>query len=157
MVANAAIVPAGTGGAIATYADKNTDLIGDINGYFAVPGAGGLSLYPASPCRVIDTRSSGGTFNGQRNPPVNVVDSACNVPSAAQQYVFNATVVPAVPLGYLTLWAHGDTMPVVSTLNASDGAMTANMAIVGNHSGKVDAYAAGSTNLILDISGYFAP
>jgi len=157
VVANAAIVPAGTGGAIATYADQDTQLIGDINGYFAAPGAGGLSLYPASPCRVIDTRSSGGAFNGQRNPPVNVVASPCNVPSAAQQYVFNATVVPAGPLGYLTLWAHGDTMPVVSTLNASDGAVTANMAIVGNHSGKVDAYAAGSTNLILDVSGYFGP
>jgi len=46
---------------------------------------------------------------------------------------------------------------VVSTLNASDRAVTSNMAIVGQHSGKVDAYAAGSTNLILDISGYFGP
>jgi len=35
--------------------------------------------------------------------------------------------------------------------------VTSNMAIVGNHSGKVDAYASGTTNLILDLSGYFAP
>ena len=31
------------------------------------------------------------------------------------------------------------------------------MAIVGNVDGKVDAYAYGWTNLILDISSYFAP
>jgi len=157
VVANAAIVPAGSGGAIATYADQDTQLIADINGYFAAPGAGGLSLYPATPCRVIDTRSSGGAFSGERSPPVNAAASPCGVPVAAQQYVFNATVVPVGSLGYLTLWADDDPMPVVSTLNASDGSVTANMAIVGNHSGKVDAYAAGTTNLILDLSGYFGP
>ena len=156
VVANAAIVPAGTNGAIAVYADKNTQLIGDVNGYFAAP-ANGLSLYPASPCRVIDTRSSGGAFDGQRHPPVNVAASQCLVPGSAQEYIFNATVVPSGSLGYLTLWADGTTMPSVSTLNATDGMVTSNMAIVGNADGRVDAYAAGWTNLILDISSYFAP
>ena len=46
VVANAAIVPAGVGGAIAVYPDQDTDLVADINGYFAAPGQGGLSLYP---------------------------------------------------------------------------------------------------------------
>jgi hypothetical protein len=36
VVANAAIVPAGTNGAISVYVDGETDLILDINGYFAV-------------------------------------------------------------------------------------------------------------------------
>ena len=156
VVANAAIVPSGTNGAIAVYADQNTQLIGDINGYFAPPD-NGLSLYPSQPCRVIDTRTSGGAFDGQRNPPVNVAGSACPVPGAAQSYVFNATVVPSGSLGYLTLWADGSPMPSVSTLNAADGEVTSNMAIVGNVDGKVDAYAAGWTNLILDLSSYFAP
>jgi hypothetical protein len=31
------------------------------------------------------------------------------------------------------------------------------MAIVPTTNGKIDAFAAASTNLILDISGYFAP
>jgi hypothetical protein len=35
ILANAAIVPAGVGGAIATYASRDTDLIIDVNGYFA--------------------------------------------------------------------------------------------------------------------------
>ena len=59
-------------------------------------------------------------------------------------------------IGYLTLWADGQTMPGVSTLNAYDGFITSNMAIVPNMNGSIDAYASGLTQLILDISGYFA-
>jgi hypothetical protein len=79
------------------------------------------------------------------------------VPSAAQGYVFNATVVPSGGLGYLTLWPDSENKPVVSTLNAIDAAITSNMAIVPNINGKTDAFASGTTQLILDISSYFAP
>jgi hypothetical protein len=75
----------------------------------------------------------------------------------AQAYVFNATVVPTGALGYLTLWPDGTNRPTVSTLNALDGSITNNMAIVPSTNGKVDAYASGLTQLILDISSYFAP
>jgi len=158
-VANAAVVPAGTGGMITAFPSDNTDLAIDINGYFASPGTNGLSLYPAAPCRVIDTRKigSGQPFNGALSPPVNLVDSVCGTPPAAQAYVFNATVVPPGYLGYLTLWPDSEDQPVVSTLNAADGWITSNMAIAPNMNGKIDAYAAGLTQLILDISSYFAP
>ena len=78
-------------------------------------------------------------------------------PPVAQAYVFNATVVPVGSLGYLTLWADGQHKPVVSTLNAVDGDITSNMAIVPTSNGKIDAYAGGNTQLVLDISAYFAP
>ncbi len=85
------------------------------------------------------------------------MDSPCAPPSTAQAYVFNATVVPSGSLGYLTLWPDGSSKPVVSTLNALDGAITSNMAIVPNIDGSTDAYASDLTQLILDISSYFAP
>jgi hypothetical protein len=91
------------------------------------------------------------------NPPVDVVDSACGISSLAQAYVFNASVVPVGPLGYLTLWPDGSSQPLVSTLNALDGSISSNMAIVPTNNGKVDAFASGITQLILDISSYFAP
>ena len=158
-MANAAIVPVGDGGEISVYPSDNTHFVADIDGYFAAPGSGGLSLYPTVPCRVIDTRKirNGQPFSGTLGPPVDVVDSACGIPSTARGYVFNATVVPAGVLGYLTLWPDGEGQPVVSTLNAVDGAITSNMAIVPNVNGKIDAYAAGLTQLVLDISSYFAP
>jgi hypothetical protein len=65
--------------------------------------------------------------------------------------------VPQGYLGYLTLWPDGTTQPLVSTLNALDGSISSNMAIVPSTNGKVDAYASGLTQLILDISSYFAP
>ena len=90
---------------------------------------------------MIDTRKvgNGQPFSGTLSPPVDVVDSGCAVPSTAQGYVFNATVVPTGGLGYLTLWPDGEGKPVVSTLNATDGAITSNMAIVPNVNGKIDA------------------
>jgi hypothetical protein len=157
IVANAAIVPAGTGGEITVLANNDTDLVIDIDGYFAPAGPGGLSLYPAAPCRVLDTRLSGGAFSGEINPAVDVVDSSCGVPSTAEAYVFSVTVVPQGPLGYLTLWPDGQNHPLASTLNALDGAITSNMAILQNFDGETNAYASGVTQLILDISSYFAP
>jgi hypothetical protein len=71
--------------------------------------------------------------------------------------VFNATVVPTGSLAHLNLWPDTEGQPIASTLNADDGAITSNMAIVPNINGKTDAYALGTTQLILDISSYFAP
>jgi hypothetical protein len=159
VVANAAIVPAGSnGGFVSAYAYNDTDLIVDINGYFTEPAATGLSLYPAVPCRAIDTRNNNGQpFQGVR--PFNIGASLCGPPASTQAYVLNATVVPdhGNSMGYLTLWPNGEGMPVVSTLNAYDGKVTSNMAIVPNINGTIDAYADGLTHLILDVSGYFAP
>ncbi len=159
IIANAALVPAGSGGKVSVYPSNDTDLIIDINGYFASAGTGGLSLYTLAPCRVIDTRhfGNGQPFSGTLNPPVDVEGSVCGPSATAQAYVFGAAVVPTGSLGYLTLWADGTTQPLVSTLNALDGSISSNMAIVPTTNGKVDAYASGLTQLILDISSYFAP
>jgi len=157
VVANAAIVPAGTGGGISVFASNNTDLVVDINGYFAAPGTSGLKLYPVAPCRVLDTRQVGSGNPIQGTLAVNVTGSACAPPAAAQAYVFNATVVPSGPLGYLTLWPDGGQQPLASTMNALDGEITSNMAIVPSTNGSIDAFASNPTQLVLDISSYFAP
>ncbi len=155
-VANAAIVPAPPDGRIAVYPSQSTDLLVDINGYFATADTGGMQLYPTTPCRVIDTRNGGGQpFSGELT--VNVVGSACAPSVNAQAYVLNATVIPSGRLGFLTLWPDQQAQPNVSTLNAIDGAVTSNMAIVPTANGSIDAYASQLTQLILDISGYFAP
>ena len=160
VVANAAIVRAGTNGAISTYVSDNTNLIIDINGYFAPAKSGSnpQMLYTLQPCRVLDTRNGrGGEFSGELVVDVLENEGFCPPSPQAQGYVFNATVVPVDPLQYLTLWPDGEQQPVVSTLNAVDGAVTSNMAIVPTNNGLIDAYAADLTQLLLDISGYFAP
>jgi len=161
VTANAAIVPAGTAGAIDLFVTDNADMVIDVNGYFAAPVNGGYSLFNLTPCRIEDTRS-GGLFGTQAFTGIIAVTATgvpCGVPPEAQALVLNATVVPSGVLGYLTLWADGGPQPVVSTLNAIDGSVASNMALVPTTNGFVNAYAAGPdpTHLILDISGYFAP
>ncbi len=113
-------------------------------------------MYPQAPCRVLDTRQNNGQpFSGEKT--VNVVGSACAPASAAAAYIFNATVVPPGPMPYLTLCPDGENQPVVSTLNAYDGFITSNLAIVPTTNGSIDAYAYALTQRILDTSGYFAP
>ena len=153
--ANAAIVQAGTGGDIEVFASNDSDLVIDVNGYFAPIGLNGLSLYAVPPCRVLDTSKGNGQFVG--TIVVDVVGSVCQPSNLAQAYVFNATVIPPGPLGYLTLWPDGVQQPGVSTLNAIDGVVTSNMAIVPTNNGSIDAFASNLTQLDLDISAYFAP
>jgi hypothetical protein len=162
-IANAAIVPAGTGGAINAYADDATDLVVDINGYFAVPTTSTLQFYPLTPCRVLDTRNPTGTFGGpsitggtSRSFPIQ--SSSCGVPSSAAAYSFNTTVVPPGALAYLTVWPTGQPQPNVSTLNSFNGTTLANATIVpAGTGGAVSFYADDTTDLVVDINGYFAP
>ncbi len=166
-VANAVIVPAGSSNGTSFYPHNNsTNLLLDVNGYFAPANSASnpLSLFTLTPCRLLDTRSGIGLFNG--TIPVGIVGGPCGVPGASPEgFVLNATVVPGTPpAGYLTLWPEGETQPVVSTLNAYDGAITSNMAIVpaGSGNDSINAFAdnsnpAATTQLILDISSYFGP
>lgn len=155
VVANAGIVPQGLNRGISVFAYDDTDLIVDINGYFGPPGQGGYSFYPVAPCRVYDSRNQGPLIGGFY---LSVDFSPCSPPRESTAFVLNATVVPVNgPMGYLSLWPDGGQQPVVSTLNAYDGLITSNMAMVPNLNGDIDGYVDGLTHLILDISGYFAP
>ncbi|HEY2232835.1 MAG TPA: IPT/TIG domain-containing protein, partial [Candidatus Angelobacter sp.] len=155
VTANAAIVPSGTNGDISVFVTQASDLVIDVNGYFAPPGPGGLSLHNLTPCRVLDTRNPAGSlpFNGAKD--LNVSAASCGAPASAQSYVVNATVVPPGPLGFVTLWPQGAAQPLVSTLNAIDGAITSNMAIVPAANGSISIFGSNPTHLVMDISGYF--
>jgi hypothetical protein len=163
--ANAAMVPAGSGGAVSFFATDATHLVLDVNGYFIDPAANAqaLAFYPLPPCRIVDTRNPNGPVGG---PAIaggaardfSVIGANCGVPANAQAYSLNATVVPSGPLGYLTLWPTGQNQPFVSTLNSPQGAIVANAAIVpAGTNGSVSAFVSNQSHLVLDINGYFAP
>lgn len=164
IIANGAIIPAGTGGAISAAASNATDLIIDVNGYFpSIPG-NGYQFRPLPPCRIVDTREAsrsapfGAPFLAAgvvRAFPVPA--AACGIPPAAA-YSVNVTALPKGFLGFLTIWPSGEPMPLASTLNASDGSAVANGAIVraGVNSG-ISVFASNPTDLIIDVNGYFAP
>jgi hypothetical protein len=185
-VANAAIVPAGTGsGGVSVYnaGPAATDVVIDMNGYFAASTA--LQFYPVAPCRLVDTRGAAAGFNGIEpfaGPSIAAggtltipVQSAAEasadtepapcgvIPSSAQAYSVNITVVPHAggAVDYVSLWAAGSVQPFVSTLNDPEGLIVSNAAIVpaGSPSGGLSVYNAGpaTTDVIIDMNGYFAP
>ena len=165
VTANAAIVPAGTNGEISVFGTDNAHLVLDINGYFApAASVGALTFNTLTPCRVLDTRLANGPSGGPRleanaSRNVAITASPCQVPPTAEVYSVNATVVPSGPFGFLTMWPAGKPRPTVSTLNALDGAITSNAAIVSAPvaGGAISALGSNAVHLLLDISGYFAP
>jgi hypothetical protein len=133
---------------------------------FTVTQAGApsaLRFVTVTPCRVVDTRLAPGPFGGpsiaasaQRD--FAIPQSACGIPSTAQAYSVNITVVPKAGLGYLTAWPAGQTRPLVSTLNSLDGRIVANAAIVpAGIGGAISTFVTDDSDVILDINGYFAP
>jgi hypothetical protein len=163
VVANAAIVPAGSGGAVSVYVTNPTDVILDINGYFfSSMGANAYSFYPATPCRVVDTRGSSGQFGGPsmstgqtRDFPI--PSGSCGIPATARAYSLNVTVVPGGYLGFLTTWPTGQAEPNASTLNSWTGKVVANAAIVpGGTNESISVYVSNPTDVIIDDNGYFA-
>ncbi len=167
VVANAAIVPAGTDGAISVFAAGTTDVILDVNGYFeSALSSNAYSFYPLTPCRVADTRNPEGPLGGpMMEGPVSrdlpVPTSSCSVPFSAGAYSLNVTAVPdpvARFLGYLTTWPTGWTRPGVSTLNSWSGKVVANAALVpAGANGSISVFVTDPTDVILDTNGYFAP
>jgi hypothetical protein len=96
-------------------------------------------------------------FGGStRNFPI--PQSSCGIPSSAQAYSLNMTVVPQGPLSYLTTWPTGQPQPFVSTLNSFDGRVVANAAIVpAGTNGSTSVFVTNPTDMVIDINGYFAP
>src|SRR5579862_9580999 len=110
-----------------------------------------------TPCRLVDTRQDNDPLQGQTSRDFYLPQlGGCGVPEGALAYSLNVSVVPAGSLGYLTIWPTGVQQPVVSTMNSRDGRVKANAAIVASgYNGAISVYVSNTTNVILDINGYF--
>jgi len=87
---------------------------------------------------------------------VPISGQACGVPADARAFSLNITVAPQGGLQYLTLWPSGRARPLASTLNAFEGQVVANAALVeAGIDGAVSVFVTNTTDVILDINGYF--
>ena len=157
----------GTDAIVATYSG-DTNYSGSSGGLSQIvnPVPSPVQFAALTPCRVVDTRNANGPFGGPpigghsfRSFPLSQSGNPCGIPATAVAYSLNVTVVPGPSLGYLTIWPAGEGQPVVSTMNSPDGRVKANAAIIpaGASSGSVSVYVTDTTNVILDIDGYFTP
>ena len=133
------------------------------------PGPPAPSLYTAvTPCRVFDTRVGPGSCISA--PAVAVkpigpggvlgvkVTGMGNVPADATAVVLNVTAVGATASTFISVYPASPTPPKVSNLNVASSAPVPNLTVVPvGPGGVVDFFnAAGSVNLIADVSGYFS-
>jgi YVTN family beta-propeller protein len=178
-IANRVIVPIGQNGDINIYNfNGSTDVIVDINGYFTGPTAtSGNSFNPIVPTRICDTRPASGTSivsnqcdngvasSGSLGPQGTIsvqVSNISTIPSGATAVVLNVTVTNTTSNGgFLTIYpkpASGTTTPSNSDLNWSQGETIANQVVVEvGANDSINVFnSVGSTDLIIDIMGYYS-
>jgi hypothetical protein len=129
--------------------------------------AGPYEFYPVTPCRIVDTREAEGPAGGPalegaatRSFPI---AGMCGVPSTAKAAVLNVTVVGPTRSGHIRIWPYNTTMPNASTINfAANEQALANGAVVPlttdpefNVSVYLGTGTAGSSHLLIDVTGYF--
>jgi hypothetical protein len=156
-VANAAMVQLGANRTIRLLnSGGNTNVLMDVVGYSSPSGA---ELITQSPQRIKDTRSGLGGFTkaGADVTQSLTVKGFGNVPSNATAVVLNVTASDATATSYVTVWPSDQPQPTVSNINTRVNTAVPNLVIVRlPANGVINLYnAAGSTNLIVDVLGYF--
>jgi hypothetical protein len=136
----------------------------DATGFSA--SANPLVFVAMLPCRVVDTRTGNG-FTGAFGPPSLVGGvsrtfpilsiTTCTIPTEAQAYSFDITVVPPGPLTYVTAYPTGQPTPVAGiAVESPQGTLASNTGIVpAGSNGSIDVYASNPTDLVVDINGYY--
>jgi hypothetical protein len=142
-----------------------TDVILDVTGYYGPGLSGGLHFYPINPGRIMDTRTgvanSGLTGRFSAAVPRQLPTSGhWGVPDDAQAVSGNLTVTAQTGAGYIALTTVSTANPGTSSLNfplADDRANGVTVALSGTGSLWLvyKASAGKTTQLILDLSGYF--
>ncbi|AUG77682.1 hypothetical protein CFP65_2867 [Kitasatospora sp. MMS16-BH015] len=160
VVPNLVTVPVSADGRITLFNGSwgASDFVADVAGYYTT-GSGGAQLAPLAPTRLLDTRSPKATLAGKGGTALQVAGRA-GVPSGATAAVLNVTVADTAASGYLTVYPSGVTKPLASNLNWVAGQVVPNAVIVPiGADGKIDIFngSTGSTDVIVDIAGYFSP
>jgi hypothetical protein len=113
--------------------------------------------FTVAPCRVLDTRTTQPlTTNVER---LITIAGACGVPSTAKGVSLNIAVTEPTAAGFIKLFPAGASAPVASAINYSAAQTRTNNGIYAlGASGAIVARSgplAGTTHLILDVTGYF--
>jgi hypothetical protein len=142
---------------------KKAHLVFDVTGYY-LQDLTGSKYYPLTPGRVLDTRVGNGlsgTFKANTARTL-TIRGRVGVPTAALAVTGNLTVVGQTAAGYVSMTKATTSNPLTSTLNFPAGDVRANgvtgpLTATGTVGLVYKAPSGKTTNLILDITGYFAP
>jgi hypothetical protein len=182
VVPNLVEVGVGSGGDVSIFAQAQTDVVVDLEGYVSPTAIGGpgAGLYTplASPARLCDTRAGNpSSLNGgdaQCNGPANAgerltaggtqqvqVTGNNGIPAGATAAVLNVSVVNPAGPGFLTVFPRGATQPFTANVNYTGSQVTGNRVIVplsttGVTAGSVSIFRVAAADVIVDVSGYYS-
>ncbi len=152
------------------FTTVTTDLVIDVSGYYSTQlndlnGQGLLFNSLAAPIRLLDTRAGesgcftpGAPMAGGVTYTQLATGTCVNIPATAKAVVGNATTVNVVAGGFLTFWPSNAAQPLVATSNFLAGQIFNRHFIVGlGADGAFKRYSSAGTDLVIDMSGYFAP
>jgi PKD repeat protein len=143
------------------------DVVLDVTGYFRKTSATGATYHDVAPTRFLDTRSGlglSGPFKANTSRTFDVVDrpdvTGVDIPVEATAVTGNLAVVGQTGAGYVSLGPDPASLGQTSTLNFPLGDIRANNVTVklgagGTLSALYTAGAGRTTQLVLDITGYF--
>ncbi|TMK89018.1 MAG: hypothetical protein E6G57_03710 [Actinobacteria bacterium] len=165
-VPNLVIAKVGSGGTVDVYnAVGLTDVVVDVAGWYSdgSTSSSATGLYgPVTPARILDTRSGTGGYSHKVGAGQSISVQAAGVggvPSTGvSAVVLNVTVTNPNDGSYLTAYPNGSSVPTASNLNFGPGQTVPNLVVVRVGSGgMVNIYnAAGSTDVIVDVAGWYS-
>ena len=122
------------------------------------------AFHPVTPTRLADTRRSFGTTPAGTPAAGSTLTiqvtgrPEISIPGNATAVVLNVTAANATDAGYLSVYPHGTGAPNASNLNMSGaGYIGANLVTVKLGGGAVDVVVSATTDVLVDISGYYSP
>lgn len=131
--------------------------------YIALAPATSLDFYSLTPCRIYDTRLL-------TQPLLSAVTriiagtGACGVPTDARALAANVTVVSPSASGYVTLYPGNYPQPPTTMISFSAGDTRSNHMVLplattgdGTLAALASIAGSGSTQLVIDVTGYYAP
>jgi hypothetical protein len=152
-IPNFVTVGLGIDGAVKFFSQVGTHLVVDVVGYFYA------GFNPVTPARVMDTRSglSGFVLGPGETRELQIQGNGGLPATAFGSVALNVTVTEPTATGFISVWPTGTERPLASNLNFTPQETIPNAVLVGLGSGgKVSLYnSAGSTNLVVDVAGWF--
>ncbi|WP_421740917.1 peptidoglycan recognition protein [Cellulomonas sp.] len=121
-----------------------------------VPVVGELRFVPITPTRILDSRITGVSLGAGTRVDLQATGVA-GVPGSAKAVALNVTTVSSSGVTFLRVWPAGQPMPSASVLNTDNLRTTGAGVVAGvGGQGKVSIFNnAGSTHVVVDITGYF--
>ncbi len=126
-----------------------------------LPSAG-TGFHTVTPCRIVDTRNATGPFGA---PALSAgaarafaIAGQCGVPTDASAVALNVTVTNPTSGGSLTAYPGTGEVPGTSTVSFAAGRTRANnttIGLVGGFVSILDRQETGTTDVIIDVSGYY--